>query len=91
MLWTKTSPKEVALDVYAPNHKINVYNIWDIGNRQCSSQVDGFGMLIETSLDGKKRYYRCNDGHARATFKHLKFSIEIVSPEHATFEKIPTS
>ena len=82
-LWAHTSPKVVEIDIYAPNGKINVYNTWDIGNGQCRSQLEGAGMLIEVSEDGKKRYYRCNDGHPRTTFKHLEFSIEIVPPENA--------
>lgn len=83
-LWSDTSPKEVTIDVFAPDGKIDVYNIWDIGNGRCRSQVDGGGMLVEVSEDGRKRYYRCNDGHPKPTFKHLEFSIEIVPPENST-------
>ena len=77
MLGYDTSPKEVVIDVHTVHGKINVYNIWDNGNGQSTSLVQGAGMLIDISEDGKKRYYKCNDGHAKTTFKHLEFSIEI--------------
>lgn len=83
-LWTDTSPKEVEIDVFAPNGKFNVYNIWDTGNGQCRSQVAGGGMLVEVSENGRKRYYKCNDGHPKPEFKHLEFSIEIITLESST-------
>jgi len=77
-LWMDTCPEKVKVDVLAPNGKINVYNTWDNGNGQSSSLIQGAGMLIDVSENGRKRYYRCNDGHIRTTFKHLEFSIEIM-------------
>jgi hypothetical protein len=78
-LWQDTSPKKVVIEVIAPNGKINVYNIWDTGNGQSTSQVQGGGMLIDISNNGMKRYYKCNDGHSKPIFEHLEFSIEVQS------------
>lgn len=77
-LWKDTCPEKVKIDIFAPNGKINVYNIWDNGNRQSSSQLQGAGMLIDITENGRKRYYKCNDGHIKTTFKNLEFSIEIL-------------
>ncbi|MCD4824954.1 MAG: hypothetical protein K8S55_10115 [Phycisphaerae bacterium] len=78
MLWEDTSPSEVEIAFSAPQGVINVYNIWDIGDGQSTSQLMGAGMHLEVSDDGKTRTYRCNDGHLDTTFSHLMFSLEVI-------------
>ena len=75
LLWHDTAPGTVQIQHSAPQQALSVYNIWDTGNGQSSSQLDGAGMHLE--IDGKKRIYRCNDGHLETSFSHLVFTIEI--------------
>jgi hypothetical protein len=77
-LWKDTCPENVNIDIFAPNGKINIYNVWGNGNRQSSSLIQGAGMLIDITENGRKRYYKCNDGHPEPVFTHLEFSIEII-------------
>ena len=74
-IWQDTSPETVQISFSAPQRKLTVYNLWDTGNGQPSSQVQGAGMQFE--LSGTTRIYHCNDGHPDATFSHLTFSIAI--------------
>lgn len=77
-LWLDSSPNPTTIDVAAPQEKIYVYNIWDDGNGQTSSQLAGSGMKIEISEDDRKRTFYCNDGHTTPTFNHLIFSLSII-------------
>jgi len=74
-IWQDTAPQSLQIEFSAPHQSLYLYNIWDNGNGHSSSQLQGAGMHLE--LDGKKRIYRCNDGHPETTFSHLAFSIEI--------------
>jgi len=77
-LWEDTCPQSVEVTFEAPGGRLTVYNIWDIGKGQSASQVMGAGMHVEVSDDGKRRTYRCNDGHPATTFSHLVFSLELL-------------
>ncbi len=76
-LWQDTAPPVTEMFVHAPNEVIFLYNIWDKGNGQSSSLVDGAGMLVEDTGVGRRRY-RCNDGHSETTFANLVFSVHVV-------------
>ncbi len=78
-LWEDGSPEKIEIFFSAPQRVINIYNFWDPGIGQPFSQLMGAGMLCDVSDGGKKRFYRCNDGHAETTFFHLEFSLEIIS------------
>jgi hypothetical protein len=79
-IWMDNSPPQVEVTVRAPKGKLYVYNIWDRGNGQASSQLLGAGMLIQEHEQGRLRRYRCNEGHPTPTFTHLVFSIQICDP-----------
>jgi hypothetical protein len=78
-LWADTSPSEVEIAVTAPRGVLHVYNVWDVGDGQRRSQLQGAGMLIEPRDGGRCRRYRCNDGHAEPTFTYLVFTLTIES------------
>lgn len=75
-LWQDSAPAEFEVEFSAPKGKIYIYNIWDNGNGQSSSQIMGAGMHV--AEEGGVRHYRCNDGHPDVTFSHLHFTIEVV-------------
>ena len=77
-LWEDTCPVEVLLTVRAPQGSLLVYNVWDTGDGRTQSQLQGAGMLVEESEEGRFRRYRCNDGHLESTFTHLTFSLRVV-------------
>jgi len=77
-LWEDTCPETLEIFFRAPQKKLTVYNVWDTGDGQSTSQLMGAGMQLELSDDGKTRTYRCNDGHPDPTFSHLTFSLEAI-------------
>jgi hypothetical protein len=78
VFWTDTCPSEVEMEIEAPDGILHLSNIWESGRGQRQSQQEGAGMLREEVRPGVIRY-RCNDGHAEATFDHLVFTLELAS------------
>jgi hypothetical protein len=77
-VWADRCPPEFDVSIEAPDGILHLYNIWDSGRGQKQSQQEGAGMLREEFGPGMTRY-RCNDGHAEATFEHLVFTLELLS------------
>lgn len=76
-IWTDRCPPEFEVQIEAPDGILHLYNMWDSGRGRRASQQDGAGMLREEAGPGVVRY-RCNDGHAEATFEHLVFTVELL-------------
>ncbi|MBM4164971.1 MAG: hypothetical protein FJ222_11120 [Lentisphaerae bacterium] len=77
-LWQDTCPPFVDIDYECLSGPLTVYNIWDTGDAQSTSQTAGAGMRVDVTPDGKTRTYYCNDGHPEPLFKSLVFEIEIL-------------
>jgi len=78
-LWQDTCPRQVEIDCECPSETVAIYNIWDTGDGQSTSQTAGAGMHVELSPDGRTRVYNCNDGHPEPLFKSLVFQIETLT------------
>jgi hypothetical protein len=82
-LWQDTCPSTVDIDYECPSGALTVYNIWDTGDAQSTSQTAGAGMRVDVSSDGKTRAYYCNDGHPDQLFESVVFEIEILHDEQS--------
>lgn len=77
-LWEDTCPQEVSIQCYAPEGKLSVYNIFDLGLERggVRSQVPSCGMVLEKK--GNLYRYFCNDAGFQTNFDKLIFEIELI-------------
>jgi hypothetical protein len=73
-LWYDNTPIPVMVRCHTSNGLLNVYNIWNKGNGQCS-QAYSSGMLVEELSNGRR--YKCNDIGFETNFDKLVFRIEL--------------
>jgi hypothetical protein len=75
-LWQDTAPRVVEVCVKSRLGTIQVKNIWEVGDGVVHSWHNGAAMIV--SVNGNRRHYRCNDGHADDDFDDLVFALTIV-------------
>ena len=73
VLWEDTAPQQVDIAVTSKSGRVEVKNVWDVGNGVIESWHNGAAMIVD--VDGAKRRYRCNDGHPDEDFDDLVFEL----------------
>jgi hypothetical protein len=76
-LWQDTAPQEVEVVVTSKSEKVQIKNIWDVGDGVVHSWHNGAAMIVDS--DGEQKRYRCNDGHADDDFDDLVFTLTSIA------------
>jgi hypothetical protein len=76
VVWQDTAPQTVDLEVIGKVSRIEVKNVWDVGDGVIHSWHNGAAMIVEPLPNGRR--YRCNDGLADDDFDDIVFRLERV-------------
>ncbi|MBX3435836.1 MAG: hypothetical protein KF847_21165 [Pirellulales bacterium] len=72
--WRDTAPQVVEFEALGEVTRLEIKNVWDVGNGVMESWHNGAAMIVEETPCGRR--YRCNDGYADDDFDDIIFRIE---------------
>lgn len=72
--WRDTAPQVVEFETVGEVTRLEIKNIWDVGDGVVHSWHNGAAMIVEETPCGRR--YRCNDGYADDDFDDIIFRIE---------------
>ncbi len=74
LCWSDTASDIVEFEILGVVAKLEIKNVWDVGDGVVESWHNGAAMIVEETPCGRR--YRCNAGYADDDFDDIIFRIE---------------